>query len=249
MDTSSAPQKGQVGPPAIAGLRRFDDSLGASRLGDAVLWGKRNVAITKLIDGRQVYAVRGHEIDMFGADTPAEPYPGVAVEMEWNNKDPFFDRDLVNFQALHREGVIAAGVIVTRGPRLQHLISGLIRSRDGGFKYGQSSTHWNKLVPRVNLGGGGSARCSWSASSPNASRALSSSGGRGPFSTAPTPFKRTGGLPLRDTAMQSRRSTVVAVRHSTSFRRSGTCPSEKTSDTLDIGDPAAQRLRRPPGPS
>lgn len=24
-----------------------------------------------------------------------------AREMEWNNKDPFFDRDLINFQALH----------------------------------------------------------------------------------------------------------------------------------------------------
>ena len=24
--------------------------------------------------------------------------------MEWNNKDPFFDRDLINFQALHHEG-------------------------------------------------------------------------------------------------------------------------------------------------
>lgn len=30
-----------------------------------------------------------------------------------------------------------------------------MRSKDGGFKYGQSTTHWDKLVPRVNLGGGG----------------------------------------------------------------------------------------------
>jgi len=44
---------------------------------------------------------------------------------------------------------------VTRGPELQSLISGVMRSKDGGFKYGSSSTHWDKLVPRVNLGGGG----------------------------------------------------------------------------------------------
>ena len=34
-------------------------------------------------------------------------------------------------------------------------ISGVICSKDGGFKYGSSTTHWDKLVPRVNLGGGG----------------------------------------------------------------------------------------------
>ncbi|HET7721665.1 MAG TPA: BglII/BstYI family type II restriction endonuclease, partial [Acidimicrobiales bacterium] len=54
-----------------------------------------------------------------------------------------------------REGAIAVGVIVTRGPRLQELIGPVIRSKQGGFKYGQSTTHWNKLLPRVNLGGGG----------------------------------------------------------------------------------------------
>lgn len=43
-------------------------------------------------------------------------FPGVAVEMEWNNKDPFFDRDLSNYYALHRAGALAVGVIVTRGP-------------------------------------------------------------------------------------------------------------------------------------
>jgi restriction endonuclease BglII len=47
------------------------------------------------------------------------------------------------------------GVIVTRGPALQALIAPTIRSKDGGFKYGQSTTHWDKLIPRVKLGGGG----------------------------------------------------------------------------------------------
>ena len=35
------------------------------------------------------------------------------------------------------------------------MIGPVIRSKQGGFKYGQSTTHWNKLIPRVNLGGGG----------------------------------------------------------------------------------------------
>ena len=89
------------------------------------------------------------EIDMFGLGSLDSPFPGIAVEMEWNNKDPFYDRDLNNFQALHKEGAIAVGVIVTRGPDLQHLLSVALD------KYGSASTHWDKLIPKVNLGGGG----------------------------------------------------------------------------------------------
>ena len=33
----------------------------------------------------------------------------IALEIEWNNKDPFFDRDLENFQRIHKDGVISAG--------------------------------------------------------------------------------------------------------------------------------------------
>lgn len=139
--------------------RRFDDSLASMRQDGEDVWGKRNVTIEKVVglDGTALRRsrTRGHEIDMLGKGTLAEPLPGVAVEMEWNNKDPFYDRDLINFQALHQEGAIAIGVIVTRGPGLQALIGPTIRSKDGGLKFGQSSTHWDKLIPKVNLGGGG----------------------------------------------------------------------------------------------
>lgn len=140
-------------------VSRFDHSLEVLIEDHQQVWGKQNVTIKKVVglDGTPMRTTRtrGHEIDMFGKGTLAEPLPGVAVEMEWNNKDPFYDRDLINFQALHREGAIAIGVIVTRGPDLQALISPTIRSKDGGFKYGQSTTHWDKLLPKVNLGGGG----------------------------------------------------------------------------------------------
>jgi hypothetical protein len=126
--------------------QRFDASL--ARRG----WGKRTIEIDKHIDRISVMAVRGHEIDMFGSG-PGGAYPGVGCEMEWNNKDPFFDRDLNNFAALHREGVLAVGVIVTRGPRLHNVLHA---GRVGGpTKYGASTTWWEKLLPRVNLGGGG----------------------------------------------------------------------------------------------
>lgn len=124
-------------------VKRFDSSLAARG------WGERSITIAKTIDTRQIHATRGHEIDMFGERPGNDPFPGVAVEMEWNNKDPFFDRDLLNFQALHREGALAVGVIVTRGPELQQILGRTIT------KFSQSTTHWSKLIARVNLGGGG----------------------------------------------------------------------------------------------
>ena len=140
-------------------VARFDQSLADQQEHGQTVWGKQNITIEKALgfEGNvaPVSKVRGHEIDMFGLGSLEQPLPGIAVEMEWNNKDPFFDRDLINFQALHHEGAIAVGVIVTRSADLQDLISGVIRSKDGGFKYGTSTTHWDKLIPRVNFGGGG----------------------------------------------------------------------------------------------
>jgi len=43
----------------------------------------------------------------------------VALEIEWNNKDPFFDRDLENYKRLHADGAISLGVLITRGVSLQ----------------------------------------------------------------------------------------------------------------------------------
>lgn len=118
-------------------------------------WKAHNVTVEKLIDGEPVYRVRNHEIDVFtkGDD---EDYPGIANEMEWNNKDPFFHRDLNNFQVMHREGVIAVGILITRGPRLQELLEYLGEIGEySNTKYGKSTTHWNKLAPMVDMGGGG----------------------------------------------------------------------------------------------
>ncbi len=43
----------------------------------------------------------------------------LALEIEWNNKDPFFDRDLENYKGLHADGAISLGILVTRGVSLQ----------------------------------------------------------------------------------------------------------------------------------
>lgn len=76
---------------------------------------------------------------------------GVAVELEWNNKDPFFDRDLNNFRLLFDLRVISVGIIITRCSELQ----GLFDQLGKGKSYGNSTTHWNKLIPRLEGGSGG----------------------------------------------------------------------------------------------
>ena len=75
----------------------------------------------------------------------------VALEVEWNNKDPFFDRDLNNFRLLFDLRAIDVGVIVTRGSELQ----AIFKSLGKGASYGASTTHRDKLKPRIEGGGGG----------------------------------------------------------------------------------------------
>jgi hypothetical protein len=75
----------------------------------------------------------------------------VAVEVEWNNKDPFYDRDLNNFRMLFDLRAISIGVIITRCDNLQEIFDSLGR----GASYGSSTTHMSKLLPRIEGGSGG----------------------------------------------------------------------------------------------
>jgi hypothetical protein len=50
----------------------------------------------------------------------------IAMEIEWNNKDPFYDRDLENFKRLHADGAISVGIIVTRGRSLHDRMRDLV---------------------------------------------------------------------------------------------------------------------------
>ena len=74
----------------------------------------------------------------------------IALEIEWNNKDPFFDRDLNNFRLLFDLRAISVGIIITRCDSLQNIFDKLGR----GKSYGSSTTHMSKLLPRIEGGGG-----------------------------------------------------------------------------------------------
>lgn len=96
-----------------AGTQRLRRSLAAKQ------WEKVNFTIRKTINGVERESI-SHEVDHV---REFDKHQNVALEIEWNNKDPFFDRDLENFKRLHAEGAISVGMIVTRGSSLQRQFS------------------------------------------------------------------------------------------------------------------------------
>jgi hypothetical protein len=104
-------------------------------------WVPKNFDTRILVDGTTLDSPT-HEVDCFKNR--------IALEIEWNNKDPFFDRDLNNFRLLFDLRVISVGVIITRSDELQMIFNQLERGRS----YGNSTTHMSKLLPRIQGGGG-----------------------------------------------------------------------------------------------
>lgn len=160
-------------------------------------WKKHNFEIAKVVDGVQREST-SHEVDHIKR---VDNVGVIACEIEWNNKDPFFDRDLENFKRLHAEGAISVGIIITRGKTLQdqlwnavyrftqdrnirnysdleengyvptpkqraNVLGRVERSKNPlpfsqawtdnfvSNKYGQATTHWDKLIHRVERGVG-----------------------------------------------------------------------------------------------
>ena len=98
---------------------------------------------TRIVVDNVVHHTPTHKVDCYKNR--------VALEVEWNNKDPFYDRDLNNFRLLFDLRAIDVGVIVTRASELQAIFNALGK----GSSYGNSTTHLEKLLPRIAGGGGG----------------------------------------------------------------------------------------------
>ncbi len=84
-----------------------------------------------------------HKVDCFKS--------GIGLEIEWNNKTEFYDRDLNNFRLLFDLRALNVGVIVTRGDELQDIFDALGR----GDSYGPSTTILSKLLRKLEGGSGG----------------------------------------------------------------------------------------------
>lgn len=157
-------------------------------------WKKKNVHISTAVDGKE-FVADSHEVD----HVKTFPQGQLLLEIEWNNKDPFYDRDLMNFRSLHAANYASVGLIVTRGESLQDSLEGVVgrflrasgidsydRLGAAGFtpgtvaqrkrhrllveramdpytslaqvfvrdKYGAATTHWRKLMARIERGMG-----------------------------------------------------------------------------------------------
>ena len=86
----------------------------------------------------------------------------VAFDLEWNSKDQTFDRDLYAFRAFFEYNKISLGVLVTRSNELDPWFDSLgsyidINGKERRYKakYGASTTHMGKLLPRLEAGRNG----------------------------------------------------------------------------------------------
>lgn len=105
-------------------------------------WRERQFDTKIVVDNAEIRSPT-HKVDCFKNR--------VALEIEWNNKDPFYDRDLNNFRLLFELRTVSVGVIITRCDELQSIVAKLGR----GESFGASTTHMSKLLPRIEGGGGG----------------------------------------------------------------------------------------------
>ena len=104
-------------------------------------WIEKQFQTAIEVDGRRLDSPT-HKVDCFKN--------GIALEIEWNNKDPFYDRDLNNFRLLFDLRAVSVGIILTRADELQDIFNRLGR----GSSYGNSTTHMSKLLPRIEGGSG-----------------------------------------------------------------------------------------------
>jgi hypothetical protein len=102
-------------------------------------WVEKHFDVTITIDGQDRHTPT-HGIDYFKN--------GVAIETEWNNKDPFYDRDLNNFRLLFDLRAVSVGVVLTRSDALQAIFDQLGR----GKSFGASTTHMSRLMPKIESG-------------------------------------------------------------------------------------------------
>jgi len=117
-------------------------------------WDEKQLTAKLVVDDAEVVMSDTHKIDFIKNC--------VAFDLEWNSKDQTFDRDLYAFRAFFEFNKISVGVLVTRSNELQEYFESLGEYTDRygtvrriAAKYGASTTHMAKLLPRIRAGRSG----------------------------------------------------------------------------------------------
>lgn len=93
-------------------------------------WTKNEITIAEEVSFSQRFETTTtvsttHEIDHLAENSDGSK---LAIEIEWNNKDEFFDRDFQSIRRLHEMHLIELGVIITRGSSLENSLERVIES-------------------------------------------------------------------------------------------------------------------------
>lgn len=133
-------------------LRKSWISVGGGRKSEVSAWIDGNLERRGWVEKKFDTVIKVDEVERASPTHKVDCFRNrVGLEIEWNNKDPFFDRDLNNFRLLFDLRTLAVGVIITRCDELQTIFEALGR----GASYGNSTTHMSKLLPRLEGGAGG----------------------------------------------------------------------------------------------
>jgi|SRR5208283_232448 len=116
-------------------------------------WEEKSLTAKVIVDDSEV-SHNSHKVDYIKNR--------VAFDLEWNSKDQTFDRDLYAFRAFFEYDKISVAVLVTRSNELDpwfHSLGEYVdkygSKRKYSAKYGASTTHMGKLIPRLNAGRSG----------------------------------------------------------------------------------------------
>lgn len=111
-------------------------------------WVEKKFTLPDIDFQGEVFPQESHKIDCCSGR--------VVLEIEWNNKNTFYDRDLSNFELLHQNDVIDCAIIITRATELQALFKDLTEKRGlSKTKYVSTTTHHKKLIPLLARRNGG----------------------------------------------------------------------------------------------
>lgn len=116
-------------------------------------WLESQLSVKIIVDDREVQHDT-HKVDYLKGR--------VAFDLEWNSKDQTFDRDLYAFKTFFDYDKISVAILVTRSNELDPYFTslGTYTNKAGKLgkvktKYGASTTHLGKLLPRLNAGRNG----------------------------------------------------------------------------------------------